>query len=359
MAIRAVIVWMTIVPVAIVNGAVRDLLIAPSAGDPIARALSCLTLSAAVLLIAKLSIGWMGPRSASDAWTIGGVWLTLTLAFEFLVGHYVFGTPWEELAGDYDLLAGRLWVVVLATALCAPRLSLRMPRHFRVPAHVAVFAAVSALAWSSLTPAVSAIAPSGTDDDLVLLNATEVFRQAVDRTAAIPAAVLFSARAIAVFPDAERSGITYRGNGVISARGTSLSQWSPPAMMAFEGSLGLDLESQTADFVLIAQTGRGLDYLTLNRVANPIIVPIVPGALGHNARAQEHADLVAYMHYGDYFAGVTINDWTLGDLTAANARLYGRPYTTLDIVRGAGFFNLPPAARSWRKALSGYFREMS
>jgi hypothetical protein len=128
-------IWLAIVPVAIINGTVRDMLIAPSLGDPIARALSCLILSAAVLLIASMSIRWIGARTATDAWRIGTLWLALTLAFEFVVGHYVFGSPWDALLADYDVFDGRLWIVVLAATLSAPRLAQRVrrlfPRHDR------------------------------------------------------------------------------------------------------------------------------------------------------------------------------------------------------------------------------------
>jgi hypothetical protein len=51
---------------------------------------------------------------------IGAVWLALTLAFEFLAGHYLFGSSWERLLADYDLLRGRVWILVLLATLFAP-----------------------------------------------------------------------------------------------------------------------------------------------------------------------------------------------------------------------------------------------
>jgi lipid-binding SYLF domain-containing protein len=92
---------------------------------------------------------------------------------------------------------------------------------------------------------------------------------------------------------------------------------------------------------------------------SPVVPPIVPGTLGQDTRVRLDADLLGYMQAGDYFAGITIRDWTIREVRDANARLYGRPYSTDDIVRGAGFFHLPPAARSWRGAIAAYFREMS
>ena len=62
----------------------------------------------------------MHPASASEAWRIGGLWVVLVLAFEFLAGHYVFGTPWSELLADYNVLRGRIWPLVLVITAVAP-----------------------------------------------------------------------------------------------------------------------------------------------------------------------------------------------------------------------------------------------
>jgi len=122
MVSRATFVWFCVLVVAMVNGTLRALVLQPLLRESLGRAASCLTLSAAVLYVAMKSINWMKPTTAADAWVIGVMWLGLTLAFEFIVGHYVFRTPWNELIADYNLLNGRLWLLVLATALTAPRL---------------------------------------------------------------------------------------------------------------------------------------------------------------------------------------------------------------------------------------------
>jgi lipid-binding SYLF domain-containing protein len=111
--------------------------------------------------------------------------------------------------------------------------------------------------------------------------------------------------------------------------------------------------------VLVAQTPRGLDYLLQARFVSPVIHPIHPGPVGQNTRALMNADILAYMQFGDYFAGVTIEEWMITEVKTSNAWLYGGPSTTDEIVRGDGFFHLPPAARLWRQALTGYFSRLS
>ena len=64
----------------------------------------------------------VGP-AIGDAWTIGPLWLVMTLAFEFVGGHYLFGTSWEALLADYNIFAGRLWIIVLIATWIAPAVS--------------------------------------------------------------------------------------------------------------------------------------------------------------------------------------------------------------------------------------------
>ncbi len=123
MLARAGVIWFGIMLLAILNGAARDILLVPRLGDVVARAASCVTLAGVILLVAWLSLRWIDPMSIGDAWTIGVVWLAMTLAFEFLAGHFLFRTPWPTLLADYNLLAGRLWILVLAATVTAPAIA--------------------------------------------------------------------------------------------------------------------------------------------------------------------------------------------------------------------------------------------
>jgi hypothetical protein len=120
---RAGAVWFGIMLLAILNGAARDVLLVPRLGDAVARAISCVTLATAILLVAWLTLRWIDPMSIGDAWAIGVMWLAMTLAFEFLAGHYLFRTPWSTLLADYNLLAGRLWILVLVATVTAPAIA--------------------------------------------------------------------------------------------------------------------------------------------------------------------------------------------------------------------------------------------
>ena len=62
-------------------------------------------LCAAIILVAFFSISWIGPKDRLEALVVGTVWVALTVAFEFLPGHYVFGKSWERLIADYNVFA--------------------------------------------------------------------------------------------------------------------------------------------------------------------------------------------------------------------------------------------------------------
>jgi hypothetical protein len=52
----------------------------------------------------------------------------LTVLFEFGFGHYVMGTPWHVLVADYNLLAGRVWLLVPLSMAAFPLLFGRVLR---------------------------------------------------------------------------------------------------------------------------------------------------------------------------------------------------------------------------------------
>ena len=117
---RSLVVWLGILVLASLNGALRDLVVAPRLGDTVARALSTVILGGLVLLVTWWSVSWIGPRARSDAIAIGVIWVICTLAFEFVAGHYLFRKPWAELLADYDLRRGRIWIAVLVVTFAAP-----------------------------------------------------------------------------------------------------------------------------------------------------------------------------------------------------------------------------------------------
>lgn len=122
---KYIIAWVPMVLIAIANGFLRENLFAPRLSELQAHQVSTLT---AVLFfgiyIWTITRIWR-PDSSRQAVTVGLIWLGLTVGFEFLFGHYVVGHPWSRLFHDYNLFAGRVWVIILVWVTSAPYLFYR------------------------------------------------------------------------------------------------------------------------------------------------------------------------------------------------------------------------------------------
>jgi hypothetical protein len=112
--------WLLMPIIGIINGVIRQYGYANALGELRAHQVSTLTgIVLFGLYIRALTLVWR-IRSSAEAIAIGLIWLTLTIAFEFLFGHYVMKHPWSRLLHDYNIFEGRLWVLVLLWVTVAP-----------------------------------------------------------------------------------------------------------------------------------------------------------------------------------------------------------------------------------------------
>lgn len=127
---RAMLAWLLMIPVAILNGGLRQSVFVPAVGELRGHQLSVLTGSAAFFAVIYALLHRDAARY-SDRWLLGlgGVWVAATVIFEFGFGHWVMGNSWSRLLADYNIFAGRLWTVVLAVIGVAPLLVKRIATH--------------------------------------------------------------------------------------------------------------------------------------------------------------------------------------------------------------------------------------
>lgn len=112
--------WFPMVAIAIVNGAIREKGYKQALGELRAHQVSTLTGGIAfAIYIWGLSRIWP-LESAGQSLGIGLMWVAMTVAFEFLFGRYAARRPWSALLVDYNLLAGRVWALLLIWLAVAP-----------------------------------------------------------------------------------------------------------------------------------------------------------------------------------------------------------------------------------------------
>jgi hypothetical protein len=117
---RWTIAWLGGSALGIANGALRELFYKNSVGDLPAHYISTATLIVLLALyIWMLERRWPLPSQEETA-RVGLTWLILTASFDFGFGHFVAGKPWAVLAKDYDITAGRVWILILIWIAVAP-----------------------------------------------------------------------------------------------------------------------------------------------------------------------------------------------------------------------------------------------
>lgn len=110
---KLVLAWAGLLLLAVINGAARDFLYLDIFGLQRAHQISTITLLLIMTIYCYFVFYYRRLNSMSEAVKAGLLWVALTLAFEFLFGHYVGGHSWEKLLSQYNLPAGNLWVLIV------------------------------------------------------------------------------------------------------------------------------------------------------------------------------------------------------------------------------------------------------
>ncbi len=126
MLFKYFLLWFPMVVIAVLNGALRIKFLTKYFNELEAHQLSVLTGITFFGIYVWLIAGYWKIQSSAQAILIGIMWLCMTVAFEFLAGHYVFGNSLEKLFHDYNIFAGRLWILVLIWTTISPYLSYKL-----------------------------------------------------------------------------------------------------------------------------------------------------------------------------------------------------------------------------------------
>jgi hypothetical protein len=118
--VKYIYLWVPMVCIAIANGVVRQFGYGRYLSELRAHQLSSLIGVVLFGLYIWFSLSRARPATGSQALAIGFLWLGLTIAFEFSFGHFIAGHSWSRLFQDYNLVAGRFWVLVLIWITVAP-----------------------------------------------------------------------------------------------------------------------------------------------------------------------------------------------------------------------------------------------
>jgi SH3 domain-containing YSC84-like protein 1 len=171
----------------------------------------------------------------------------------------------------------------------------------------------------------------------------------------IPRNVLDKSLCVVVIPSAKRLALGIGGSygrGVMVCRSGEdfRGPWGAPTMMALDsGSVGLQLGSQSIDFVLLVMYPLGANALLENKVKLGVDATAVAGPKGGSLTVQTDAwvtaQILSYSRARGLFSGISLHGSSLGPDDDANEDLYGKKIKAHDIVR-TDAVKPPQAAKS-------------
>jgi multidrug transporter EmrE-like cation transporter len=113
--------------IAIINAILREGIFTSFLNELRAHQLSTLTLMILFFIGTYLILHYSEIQlSDQQALIMGCIWVTMTILFEFVAGHYLFGNSWDKLIADYNIFKGRIWILIPITTLVSPYIANRL-----------------------------------------------------------------------------------------------------------------------------------------------------------------------------------------------------------------------------------------
>ena len=124
--LRAVIIWLGMLVLAMLNGIARDMLLNPVFGISIAQPASGIILCVLIFAVSYYSLTFIGATRVWEYLGVGLFWVCLTLLFEYLFAHYVLGMSWRQVNQIFNILQGNLFSLALLVTAMGPLLASKL-----------------------------------------------------------------------------------------------------------------------------------------------------------------------------------------------------------------------------------------
>jgi len=119
MSSKHFLLWLPMIAIAFANATLRELVLIKHFSEFRAHQLSTITLILLCSIYVWLVYKSLDIQNARQAFLIGFVWMLLTVVFEFSLGRLT-GKSWDYLLRDYNILAGRIWLIFLISLFLLP-----------------------------------------------------------------------------------------------------------------------------------------------------------------------------------------------------------------------------------------------
>lgn len=110
---RYLFLWLGFIPLAFINGGLREMAYGPLVDPLAAHQISTFTACLLFYLYARYIFRHWPLASRRQALAVGAVWGTLTVTFESSLIYLLTGGDWRFLLHTYDIFAGQMWPLLV------------------------------------------------------------------------------------------------------------------------------------------------------------------------------------------------------------------------------------------------------
>lgn len=121
--VRSLVIWFVLIFAEILHGILREIFLVRLVGQFRSNQIGVFSGSVIVIAIAYLTIRWISPKGRWELLQVGSIWLSLTVAFEFIFGRFVIQLSWQELLAGYNIAQGGLMPLGLLVMLFSPMIA--------------------------------------------------------------------------------------------------------------------------------------------------------------------------------------------------------------------------------------------
>jgi len=119
---KSLLIWLALIPLAILNGGLREMLINPLIGEKYGQPVSGISLCLLIFIVCWFFIPKIGKGTAKTYLIIGLLWIALTVLFETCL-ELLTGNTFAGVIKTYDITTGNLWLLVVLFTGIAPWLT--------------------------------------------------------------------------------------------------------------------------------------------------------------------------------------------------------------------------------------------
>jgi len=113
---------LALIPLAFLNGGLREIVINPLVGKEYGQPISCFSLCLLLFVLCWFFIPKIGRGTAKTYLIIGLLWMLLTVLFETCL-ELLTGNTFAGVLKTYDIITGNLWLLVVLFVGIAPWLT--------------------------------------------------------------------------------------------------------------------------------------------------------------------------------------------------------------------------------------------